>query len=56
MTVLKIRNEMHRLKKIRHKTFPKEDKDNLADFDLINQQAKKASKIIDYVVNSITQE
>ena len=56
MTVLEIRNEMHRLNKIRHKNFPKEDEDNLADFYLLSQKAKKTFKMIDYIVNSVTQD
>ena len=56
MTVLKIQNKMHRLNKIRCKDFPKEDKDNLADFYLLSQKAKKAFKMIDYIVNSIIQD
>ena len=56
MTVLEIQNEMHRLNKIRHKNFPKEDENNLADFYLLSQKAKKVFKIIDYIVNSITQD
>ena len=56
MTVLKIQNEMHRLNKIRCKNFPKEDEDNLADFYLLSQKVKKALEMIDYIVNSITQD
>ena len=51
MTVFEIQNEMHRLNKIRCKNFLKEDEDNLADFYLLSQKAKKAFKIIDYIVN-----
>ena len=56
MTVLEIGNEMHRLNKIRCQNFPKEDQDNLADFYLLSQKAKKAFKMIDYIVNSITND
>ena len=56
MTVLEIQNEMCRLNKIRHKNFPKEDEDNLANFYLVSKKAKKAFKMIDYIVNSITQD
>ena len=56
MTILEIQNEMHRLNKIRRKSFPKENEDNLADFYLLSQKAKKAFKMIDYVVNSIMQD
>ena len=56
MTVLEIQNEMQRLNKIRCKNFPKEDEDNLADFNLLSQKAKKAFKMINYIVNSITQD
>ena len=38
MTVLEIQNEMHGLNKIRCKNFPKEDKNNLADFYLLSQK------------------
>ena len=55
MTVLEIGNDMHRLKKIKCKNFPK-DEDNFANFYLLSQKAKKAFKMIDYVVNSITQD
>ena len=41
MTVLEIQNEMCRLNKIRHKNF---------------QKAKKALEMVDYIVNSITQD
>ena len=47
---------MHRPNKIRCKNFPKEDEDNLANFYLLSQKAKKAFKMIDYIVNSITQD
>ena len=56
MTVLEIQNEIHRLNKIRCKNFPKEDEDNLADFYLLSQKAEKAFEMIDYIVNSITQD
>ena len=54
MTVLEIQNEMYRINKIRCKHFPKEDEDNLGDFYLLCQKAKKALEMIDYIVNSIT--
>ena len=56
MTILEIRNEMHRLNKIECKNFPKEDEDNLADFYLLSQKVKKALEMIDHIVNSITQD
>ena len=56
MTVLEIQNELHTLNKIRHKNFPKEDEDNLADFHLLSQKVKKAFEMIDYIFNSITQD
>ena len=56
MTVLEIHNEMHRINKIRCKNFPKEDEDNLGDLYLLSQKVKKALEMIDYIVNSITQD
>ena len=53
MTVPEIQNEMH---KIRRKNFLKEDEDNLADFYMLSQKVKKAFEMIDYIVNSITQD
>ena len=47
---------MHRINKIRCKNFPKEDEDNFADFYLLSQKVKKALEMIDYIVNSITQD
>ena len=37
-TLLEIQNEMHRINKIRHKNFLKEDEDNLGDFYLLSQK------------------
>ena len=56
MTVLEIQSEMHKLDKIRCKNFPKEDEDNLADFYLLSQKAKKVFEMIEYIVNSITHD
>ena len=52
MTVLEIQNEMRRINKLRCKNIPKEDKDNLGDFNLLRQKVKKALEMIDYVVNA----
>ena len=56
MTVLEIQNEMRRINKFRCKNFPKEDEDNLGDFYLFSQKAKKAWEMIDYIVNSIIKD
>ena len=34
--------------------FPKEDEDNLADFYLLSQKAKKVLEMIAYIVNNST--